>query len=559
MQNRGLSDKTRDFILPAGNIVPGPPATMEEARAAVARVQREDAAAEFEEAGQDMQALAKSLEPQRTRTRKAQETKAEEEEAQAERAPFAVFLRELVERGGEDESREGKTGLDLSLYRIEKVQGQERRSLCAKFYRTQAEAMAEGDPDLEGMTLDAARESGCFGAYRWDLIGWIDGERVLNTCHRINVERPAGYVPPKPAPVEPVAVPVANPLDQLRETLGLAGLLRESLGLGAKSSGMDAASIEVIKSGAEMKARLEMTNSHHAEIRDMEAKHRAELEARHREAFELGRKEGERDAREKYERQIWDLEHATTPEKEASLVSEITEAMGGPKAMQSLIGAAVAAMNRPPAPAPARVPAKIPTRPNPGQVIPFPRPTAPGPTAPGLPEPSRAEVFGALATLEEAAAIIRENPEMEGQDLAPVAERLEAFHGAGLKDGPLAAWWADLHAETITIPAGEALSWLEMAERIAGQDEAPETEETGEDEPMPTVDDLKALLLARLEEGAQPAEILEELKATIPAETLAQWRNLLRYIPTPAASAFLGVPDQHGKALHELLEGFIKS
>ena len=82
-----------------------------------------------------------------------------------------------------------------------------------------------------------------------------------------------------------------------------------------------------------------------------------------------------------------------------------------------------------------------------------------------------------------------------------------------------------------------------------------EAAEALEESPM-DIEGLKTLLRQRLDEGASAEAILAELRELVPAETLEQWKGLLRFLPASTAAGFLGVPEQHGETLKALLEAF---
>ena len=68
---------------------------------------------------------------------------------------------------------------------------------------------------------------------------------------------------------KPEIAPAPNPMDALRETLGMAAMFKEALGLGGgQNKAVDQALIESIKAASAFQARFEMEHEHRKELRD---------------------------------------------------------------------------------------------------------------------------------------------------------------------------------------------------------------------------------------------------------------------------------------------------
>ena len=510
--------------------------------------------AEAEAAGEDMAALAEAMEPQREAQRRDRETAAAAEEDRIKDAPFRVYLRELTElwTSGEGDTTPGRSELELILCRIEKVRGQERSVICHKESRSPEEAMNEGVPDLEGIAMDYAREVGVFGSYAWKLRGWLKGEPVKQTTIRLNLAQPPGYVAPKPQ-VEPVPEPKRDPMDELSKTIALMGTLRQALG--GNSEGGSAQSVAL----GNALAKLEASEQFRRELREIEDRHKRELKEIEKEAYERGKADGIRDAKAESERRIWELERdleraedATAPAPD--MIDKVVNAIGGPQALQGIVGAVLQAANRPkvtPKAGPRPVAPKAPLIPPTAQLNPAPEPVNVQPLhpAPELEEPTPAEVADAQALLEDGAAALRESPEAARPDVGDLITVLEDFAAQGRTvSGPqVARWWAALHTPTIPHESGKRINWLELCEILA-----PEEEESMD------IEGLKRLLVQRLEEGIPASAILEEVKAVVPEGTREDWRRLMRWMPMEAVTGFLKVPEHLEGQAQEVLKGFLE-
>lgn len=526
----------------------------------------EEAAAD---AAEDMETIVKELTPQHAKETAAKvarvearntvqavleeerQRQAKEAEARKDRLrPFYGFmesLKNLAATGPGGEGESGRTELVMKLYRLENNGG----PTPTKIFQTQVsmaqdEALALGDPDFEGRTMAWAREQGVFGRYLWRLCGWADGEAILDTGFQVNVEQPAGYQPPtrtNAAPVEPEPKP--DPKGQLKDTLELIGMMKETMGLKG-GGGADATQLEILKTAAAAQARLEAANEHRRELRELEDRHRKELAEAEQKGFERGKTEGERIL--EGERLRWELKAARETDAAPSFAQEVTAILGGPQTVQNLVGGIVSYLNRPKAPAPLQRPAVA--RP----VAPL-RPT---PTPPGVPvhqaavnpgqEPTRVEWVQALGELEEGIGLLRdmaEDQEQPADDRAKAAELLpilEAYHAKGLEEGPLAAWWVE---------------WPKARAVLAPLFDMTETDES-EGDPGMDLEALKSQLIRRLDEGATDEAILDELRGTVPPALLATWRNMLLFATAPMVAGALGIPERHNGRMESLLTAIKK-
>lgn len=557
----------RAGLLAQGPVAPGPGQVPHQVR----DTSEEDAAA----AGQNLEKLTQALTPQlaaevAAKTARAEargtvlEVLEEERKASAEEAlrkkdrlrPFFGFmesLRNLAASGPGGEGPEGRTELVLKLYRLVENGGPKpQRVFQTQVQLSQDEALGMADPDFEGRTMEWAMQQGQFGRFEWRLLGWADGEPILDTSYSVTVEAPAGYQPPVRAAVPSEPEPKPDPMGQLKETLGLVATMREAFGMKGQGGGLDAAQVEVIKAAAASQARLEASEAHRRELRDLEERHRRELETAEEKGYKRGQDEGKREL--EAEKLRWELSRAKEAPEGPSFIQEVAGMLGGPEAVQGLVGGLVAAMNRPTAPRPGpgarRMPGARPGQPGPrpaapqavAQVQPL-RPAAANPIQ--APEPTRVEWKEAMDATEEALGYLDElltNSQADAETLEK-AKKLRAglqhYQDQGKAEGSLAVWWAQ---------------WPQVKTYV---DEVleDEGEEPEGGEPMKDLEGLRALLLQRLEEGATDDAILAELAQQVPQETLSQWRGMLRFLPASAAAGMIG-QGAHPERLTALLEAF---
>jgi hypothetical protein len=485
-----------------------------------------------------------------------------QDEERRKLSPFFAYMDSLRDLSGEDQE-EARTEVKLQLFRLEDTGGPKPRKIyCQELTLDQAEVKTMGDPAFERRTQDYAERAGRFGRYEWRMKGWALGELTLDTSVSVHVEAPPGYVPPPN--LIPEEKPKADPMEGFSGTLDLVG--RVAAMFGAKNGGnldpvelkkLEAMSYEQGQRAGKMEGRYEAEREHRKELDDLRERHRRELDDAERKGLDRGKVDGAREVRDELTPKLWQLEHANGL-PESSLVSDLVVNLGGPEAFQGLVGAVVTNLNKPkpnPAPATRRMaPAGNP-----------PIPLVPGPKVALNPsqseEPSRADYLEAMNLVEEAVAIIEEaipnEPPENAEKLGQLKPLLEAFHGEGMKEGPLVAWWADWNQRWK--PIAEAI--LNAAEEHqAGQDAEPQPEPALGPEPEPeeepvNLEALRALLIEALDEGKEDPVILEHLKATVPEEIRAGWRRQIDGWPIPMLAGMIG-QGQHQGRLTRLLEAF---
>lgn len=465
-------------------------------------------------------------------------------------APFNAYLdslRELAEEGQED----ARTELKLQLFRLEGTRGpNSKKNYCMELTMDQAEVRAMGDPDFESRTQDYAERAGRFGCYQWRMKGWACGELTLDTTYTVNVEPPPGYVPPiNPIPEEK---PKVDPMESMSGTLDFVGRVAALFG-GGKSSGMDPVEMRKLEALAyDQGHRAGMTEGkyqaereHRKELDDLRDRHRKELEDAERRGLDRGKIEGAREVKDELNPKIWQLEHQVASEAGPSLASEVVGYLGGPEAVQALVGAVVSHLSKPKAPGapPAqRRPAQPTTNPPPPPAQA--RPAALNPSS----EPTRAEHLEAMNMLGEAMAVIEEKVPYEPADhaaqLYQLNDLLAAFHEDGMRDGPLVAWWAEWNGR-----------WKHNVEAVLKAAEEPAGEEPEPVEETVNLDALRALLIEALDQGKDDAAILAYLESTIPAEIRAGWRQQIEGWPVSMVAGMIG-QGQHQERLAGLLEAF---
>lgn len=475
---------------------------------------------------------------------------ASQEEEKRKLAPFYSYLDSLRELAEESQD-EARTELKLQLFRLEGSRGPQCKKIyCLELTMDQAEVKAMGDPGFEARTQEYAERAGRFGRYEWRMKGWAAGELTLDTSVTVNVEPPPGYVPPANPIIE--EKPKVDPMEGMNGALDMVGRVASLFGGG--KGGMDPVELRKLESMAYdqgqraglTEGRYQAEREHRKELDDLRERHRRDLEEAERRGLERGKIEGAREVRDELTPRIWQLEHQVASEGGPSIASEVVGYLGGPEAVQALVGAVVANLNKPKAPGGAQ-PAVRPAPPaaGPGQSAqPQARPAVPNPSG----EPTRAEHLEAMGMIEETMAVLEEAipneaPEHAAQ-LNELKALLEAFHSEGLKDGPLRPWWAEWNGRWK--PNVEAV--LNAAEEHASEAAAP-VEETV------NLEALRAVLIEALDEGKEDAAILAYLESTISADIRAGWRRQIEGWPTAMVAGVIG-QGRHQERLASLLEAF---
>lgn len=476
--------------------------------------------------------------------------KASQDEDRRKLAPFYSYLDSLRELA-EESPDEARTELKLQLFRLEGSRGpQGRKIYCQELTLDQAEVKAMGDPGFECRTQDYAERAGRFGRYEWRMKGWASGELTLDTTITVNVEPPPGYVPPvNPIPEEKTKV---DPMEGMNGALDMVG--RVASLFGGNKGGMDPVEMRKLEAmsydqgqrAGLTEGRYEAEREHRKELDDLRERHRRDIEDAERRGLERGKVEGAREVRDELTPRLWLLEHQVSSEVGPSLASEVVGYLGGPEAVQALVGAVVANMNKPKAPGAAQ-PQGRPAQPQPAPVQPPPpqaRPAALNPSG----EPTRAEHLEAMGMIDEAMAVLEEEIPNEAPEHAAQLHQLnillEAFHSEGLKDGPLSPWWAEWNGR-----------WKRNVEAVLNAAEAHAGEEPAPVEETVNLEALRAVLIEALDEGKDDAAILEHLQSTISEEIRAGWRQQIKGWPVPMLAGMIG-QGQHQDRLAGLLEAF---
>ena len=550
-------DKLRDFVLPSGNLFesealdpgelgPGPiaPGPGEIPLSAKWNPDRE-----AEDAAADMAALNEALEPQRERAKAAEKREKDVTEKRAKDAPFRVWLAELGEMLGSmaGEELEGRNEVEFTLFHAAQSEESKKFVMLTKFTRTPEEAVSEGFPDLEKVTLETAREKGIHGLFQWNIRAWLKGELIKNTTHRINIAPQPGSAPER-----------KDPMQELTHTLGMMKMIREAVGGPAPAGDGTAAQ------SAALLARLEAMEKYRAELRELEDRHERKLKAEIADAYERGKVDGEKDARMKLERKIWelerDLERAEIESPKADMVDKVVSMIGGPGAVQGILAKILASSSRPtPRPGPGAVPARPqalqiqPRQPNARE-----RPAAPPVQAPPVPEPLWEPPPEAVSRALEALAEGKRRLEASPEGQKPEYQAIIRAFGDCLTDGHaatgarVAEWWKGINTPIFPHQNGQKISMYELAAWLC---EDPEPTDEDGDEEM-TLDELKDLLRERLQEGKAPSEILDECRELVSPETLDEWKGYLKWMPTAGAVAFLGIPEDLSEQGAAVVEAF---
>jgi len=476
-----------------------------------------------------------------------QQTKTQQQEEDRQRlAPFHAYLESLRDLTAEDQA-EARTELRLTLNRLQPNGGvKPTRIFCEETILDQAGVQELGDPAFETRTMNYAERSGRFGKYEWRMKGWAAGELTLDTTTTVTVEPPPGYV----APINPVIEdsPKEDPMEKFNGTLDMVS--RVAALFGGNKGGMDpiemkkleALSYEQGQRAGKMEGQLEADREHRRELDDLRERHRRELEDAERRGMDRGRIEGAREVRDELTPKLWRLEHAAG-EPETSVIGELVSHLGGPDAFQGLVGAVVANLNKPKAatPPPHRQPPPAARQPSPQAPPP---PVASNPSG----EPTRAEHLEAMGLVEEAAAILEEQIPHEAPEdaakLTQLQELLEHFHAAGLREGPLAPWWA-----------AWCQHWKPNVERIIQAAEEHAGQAPASEDPDMNLEGLRKELMEALDQGKTDVEILEGLKSTVSVETRAAWLASMGTLPLGFVAGAIGQGKHHDRLL-TLLEAF---
>lgn len=471
-----------------------------------------------------------------------------------------LVLQQLTTRGDDEEAT-----LSLKLHRIEPRGGFEQKTYTGVSVVLRGEEIP-AELELEERTLEHAKACGKFGRYQWAVQARIGQEEILNTTRTVTVEPPPGYQPPAPQLPQPAA---PNPQAEVRDGLGMfreiVGVVAPLMGKGA-AGGLSQSDVEAARrSGYDQGLATGRMEGRVQTMAEWEKKMEDRVEAARREAYERGKTDGRREAEDGFRERERELE-AKAGGTEPSMVSEVVSALGGPQSLQALVGAIAGGLLQRKAAAPAtshRAPEPLQAAPRPA---PLPPPTVPAPTpAPGgaaaplpvpavpvLPEPTRRQHGEIIETLDEALDLLEDAKEAApdaASALDPQIQLLQGYREAGLEDGPLGewfrAWREDLGPQV-----------LQLITTLASQLGAEAPPEESDPMPTPDVSALKALLTQRLEEGAAPEAILEELRGSVPPETMREWQRLLKLAPNSAALSFLEIPDRHHGAALEVLKAF---
>lgn len=459
-------------------------------------------------------------------------------------SPFQGFLLDLKTAMEDDDAGgDGRTELELSLHYLDRSSGQEKACLCSKLRLSPDDCLRQGMPDLESLALDYAVTKGPWGAYRWNIRGWVRGALSCSTSQRINLMEPPGWAP-KESP-KPQATPAApDPFDQLRGTLDLVRTMREATGMDGGRGGADPATLQAATMAAEMRARFEMGEAHRRELDGLREAHRKEVDKLRDQVEELKRALQEKDFELRTASQVG----AEPPGPLQTFIGNLDKG-----AVNGLLAAVAGKLMEGPKPAPAKVPARTrpELRPAPSTARPSnPAPLRPNPaTAPQAiaepSEPSRLEAFEAVALLEDASDI-----DLNDAEDVEVRKHLATMATAGLKEGSLAPWWALINGP-VDPCRPETPTWLQYAEfRIAQAEAEADPETDPQEEPM-DFEALKARLIAQLDAGATDEAILAELETTLTPIQRGELANMVGMVPSAMLGGIMGAP-RHQARLVEL-------
>ncbi|HJV40006.1 MAG TPA: hypothetical protein VJ528_14300 [Geothrix sp.] len=448
---------------------------------------------------------------------------------------FLWGLEELAGRDAEAVADTQETRLVFRLFRLDDKGGVKPQGVYQTAVSFSAsEALALGDPDLEGRAQAWCEQSGRFGKYQWRLLGWAAGEQTLDTTFNVTTEPPPGYEPPRVPVVPEAPEPPKNPMENLKDSLGLVALVKDTLGLGGAGAKVD---VETIKAAARAEALREADRETRDELRKLEDRWEAKLEAAKTEAFNRGVAEGRRAAEDEWRPKVWDLERRVTQEKEPSMLEEAVRIVGGPDVVQSIARAFIATANRP---APQARPV-VPLQPRTQAATPAAQ-VNPAPVMPAHlpPEPTRAQWREAMELTEEALEVLEEHGDST-PEVAQLRAVLSSFVQQGQGDHSLGPWW-QAWSQFVGAAVHQVLQAVEPDE----------PNDTTQGAPM-DLSDLRTLLSQRLAEGATDEAILAELDEITTPEARAEWRGMLGRLPDALVIPMIdGDPDR----IRGLLEAF---
>lgn len=530
MGTEGIKDmvfpRGAEGLTPEGGWQEGQPMVSPEALAAVNQeVGRSQALKEAEQTARGVARKEVEEALDRQKTDKAGQLKAFKS--------FLWSLEELAKRDAGAVADTEETRLVFRLFRMEDTGGLKPKSMYQTVVNFSAsEALALGDPDLEGRAQAWCEKTGRFGSYQWRLLGWAAGEQTLDTTFNVTTEPPPGYQPPTAPPVEIPTTPPKDPMENLKESLGLIGMMKDALGLGQASSGkIDAATLESVKASARLEAQMAADREHRAEVIKLEERWGAKVEAGKAEAYTRGVSDGRRAAEDEWRPKVWDLERQMAAGKEPSLLEEAVRMVGGPDIVQGIARAFIATANRPAQPAAPHSQSRpvLPLQPRP-QSQPQPE-AAPKPVqASALPLPSRVEWREAMESTEEALEILGEHDD-GSPETAQLRQVLDTFVAQGQDEANLGNWWQ---------------AWNQFIRGAVA--DVQRAVEPGESEAM-DLNDLKSLLAQRLTEGATDQAILEELEGMSTLDQRQAWRETLKGLPEALVVAMIDGDPERVKGL----------
>lgn len=455
--------------------------------------------------------------------------------------------------------------LKLKLHRINETVGFEKKVFTGISVELEPSELEGPDLRLEERTQQYAERAGLFGKYVWSIQAFLDGSLLTDTTRTINVEAPPDYRAPLAVQSAAPPTPPPDPRGEVRESLSLVKDLAGVVGLfGGKGGGMTLQDVEAARtSGHTLGHQAGKLEGLRQADQEWERKLDAKVSEAKAESYRQGKVDGRREAEDQYREEKADLERRAEGEGPGT-VEQIVSAIGGPGAVQGLVAAIAGGLlskkSQPAAPAAPAAPVSPQPSPEgrpPMALGPRPLPPAPEPAAaPAPPEgaPSMGQMVEAIRKLDDVIALLEEGsergPEGAAETLAPQLNAFRALRQEGLepKQVTAAAWWQlwTTRAEK-DVDAVTAAMQAEL-DRLDDEDHPEET--------MPNVESLKALLSRRLEEGAAPAAIVEELRTTVPPATFLQWRNMVNAFPGAMVLAYLGIPSQHNEAGAAVLEAF---
>ena len=142
----------------------------------------------------------------------------------------------------------------------------------------------------------------------------------------------------------------------------------------------------------------------------------------------------------------------------------------------------------------------------------------------------------AVEALTDAAALVMSAPDYASrEDLRVTAGAFADLAAkASSARGEAVAWiWNEINKPIVPYEGGELLSWLQLADHLTAAEEENEMTDA----------EIKEMMVRAIRNGSDAGQVIAELVARVPTETLEKWRGLLKWVSTDQALNILSIPE----------------